>query len=631
MTTEDNIKVLCRFRPLKNEETETKHIKYTNTNILYDDISFNFDKIFNTSSSQQDIYDFSGKILLENFISGYNGTILAYGQSGCLDPETPILCYNGKIKSAKDITCNDVLIGDDFEPRKVLELFTGYSNMYLVEQIGGTNYIVNKDHILTIISNGIIIDIPVRFLIDGGIHYGLIANKKEHIVTKIKVTFLKFGKFCGWRLNKNHRFQLWDGTITHNSGKTHTMMGNEKLPGIIPNFINDLFMKVSNCNGIESIIRFSFVEIYMEQVKDLLNISNDNLKVRESKSKGIWIENVTVIPINSLSNAFDVIKKGEINRTIASTSLNKESSRSHSILMVDLIRNYINESKTTTSKMVFVDLAGSEKNKQSETSGLTLLQAKHINKSLSTLGLVIKSLVESSTHIPYRDSKLTRILTESLGGNSKTFLIINCVCSNESLDETLSTLRFGKSAKYISNKTRINIDLNLNGYRTLLLDFEKKIKDQQNIIDVLTNNDQKSNIVMIDKINKLETTILEQQNKIDELQDLLSIENEKKENIRELESRILEFSKINNELNNKIKTYESILENLEKNRHIISSKSFHVKILEKSIKDINENNRVNIQSYERKILEMEKTIKELIKDSINNEIESKRNSIINRL
>lgn len=151
---------------------------------------------------------------------------------------------------------------------------------------------------------------------------------------------------------------------------------------------------------------------------------------------------------SNATEVLNIMKKGLDNRAVNSTNMNKESSRSHSLVVLNIINNNLKDLSTKISKLYLVDLAGSEKTSKTGATGQTLEEAKSINKSLTTLGQVINNLTDSKkTHIPYRESKLTRILQESLGGNSKTCLIITCSPSRYNEAETLSTLRFGLRAK----------------------------------------------------------------------------------------------------------------------------------------------------------------------------------------
>jgi kinesin family member 5 len=156
------------------------------------------------------------------------------------------------------------------------------------------------------------------------------------------------------------------------------------------------------------------------------------------------------------------MRLGNDNRAIGVTDMNNQSSRSHSIFIMTITQTNNSDFSTKTGKLFLVDLAGSEKVSKTGAKGQTLDEAKAINKSLTTLGIVIKALTDGkSTHVPYRDSKLTRILSESLGGNSKTCLIITCSPASFNEAETISTLRFGKRAKKVRNKPKINKEVSL--------------------------------------------------------------------------------------------------------------------------------------------------------------------------
>lgn len=203
----------------------------------------------------------------------------------------------------------------------------------------------------------------------------------------------------------------------------------------------------------------SFVEIYMEQIRDLLvnggtsaSAASGGLKIRENAQRGIFIEELSHSVTPTESSMMELIKTGVQNRAVASTRMNKDSSRSHTILTLNCSRKDAATPRTTRrSTMYIVDLAGSEFVNKTNASGKVLQEAKAINKSLSALSNVIKALVEGKKHVPYRDSKLTRILQDSLGGAAKTCLILAASCSSYNIAETISTLRFGLRAKEIKN------------------------------------------------------------------------------------------------------------------------------------------------------------------------------------
>jgi kinesin family protein 5 len=170
---------------------------------------------------------------------------------------------------------------------------------------------------------------------------------------------------------------------------------------------------------------------------------------------------------------------GNDNRSIGVTDMNKQSSRSHSIFILTITQRNNADFSTKTGKLFLVDLAGSEKVGKTGAKGQTLDEAKTINKSLTSLGIVINTLTDGkSAHIPYRDSKLTRVLQESLGGNSKTCLIITCSPSIFNEAETISTLRFGKRAKEIKNKPKINKEVSVSELKLLLDKLEKTLEER---------------------------------------------------------------------------------------------------------------------------------------------------------
>ncbi|KAG2190457.1 hypothetical protein INT46_010575 [Mucor plumbeus] len=264
------------------------------------------------------------------------------------------------------------------------------------------------------------------------------------------------------------------------SGKTFTMMGadidDENTRGIIPRIIGQIFDSIMAApSNLEFTVKVSYMEIYMEKVRDLLNPSMDNLPIHEDKAHGVYVKGLLEVYVGSSEDVYEVMRNGSGNRVVASTNMNAESSRSHSIVVVTITQKNIDTGAAKSGKLYLVDLAGSEKVGKTGASGQTLEEAKKINKSLTALGMVINSLTDGkSSHVPYRDSKLTRILQESLGGNSRTTLIINCSPSSYNEAETLSTLRFGMRAKSIKNKAKVNADLSPAELKALL----KKVKTE---------------------------------------------------------------------------------------------------------------------------------------------------------
>jgi kinesin family protein 5 len=249
------------------------------------------------------------------------------------------------------------------------------------------------------------------------------------------------------------------------AGKSYTMMGgnidDDVGKGIIPRIVEQIFASIlASPSNIEYTVRVSYMEIYMERIRDLLVPQNDNLPVHEEKNRGVYVKGLLEVYVSSVQEVYEVLRRGGEARAVSSTNMNAESSRSHSIFVLTVTQKNVETGSMKSGQLFLVDLAGSEKVGKTGASGQTLEEAKKINKSLSALGMVINSLTDGkSSHIPYRDSKLTRILQESLGGNSRTTLIINCSPSSYNDAETLGTLKFGMRAKTIKNKAKVNAEL----------------------------------------------------------------------------------------------------------------------------------------------------------------------------
>ncbi|KAG9193891.1 Kinesin heavy chain [Alternaria panax] len=264
------------------------------------------------------------------------------------------------------------------------------------------------------------------------------------------------------------------------AGKSYTMMGSdmddEVGKGVIPRIIQQIFASIlASPSNIEYTVRVSYMEIYMERIRDLLVPQNDNLPVHEEKNRGVYVKGLLEVYVSSEEEVYEVLRRGGSARAVSATNMNAESSRSHSIFVITVNQKNVETGSLKSGQLFLVDLAGSEKVGKTGASGQTLEEAKKINKSLSALGMVINCLTDSKTqHIPYRDSKLTRILQESLGGNSRTTLIINCSPSSYNDAETLGTLRFGMRAKTIKNKAKVNAELSPAELKAML----KKVQGQ---------------------------------------------------------------------------------------------------------------------------------------------------------
>ncbi|KOM31824.1 hypothetical protein LR48_Vigan01g138000 [Vigna angularis] len=262
------------------------------------------------------------------------------------------------------------------------------------------------------------------------------------------------------------------------SGKTYTMLGEiEDLDvkpsphrGMTPRIFEFLFARIQaeeesrRDENLKYNCKCSFLEIYNEQITDLLDPSSTNLLLREDVKKGVYVENLSEFEVQSVSDIIRLLIQGSANRKVAATNMNRESSRSHSVFTCVIESTWEKDSTANYrfARLNLVDLAGSERQKTSGAEGERLKEAANINKSLSTLGHVIMILVDVANgkqrHIPYRDSRLTFLLQDSLGGNSKTMIIANVSPSICCATETLNTLKFAQRAKLIQNNAVVNED-----------------------------------------------------------------------------------------------------------------------------------------------------------------------------
>ncbi|CAN8106118.1 unnamed protein product [Discula destructiva] len=269
------------------------------------------------------------------------------------------------------------------------------------------------------------------------------------------------------------------------SGKSYSMMGYGKEHGIIPKICQDMFERMKAAQAADPAIRFtvevSYLEIYNERVKDLLNPgTKGNLKVREHPSTGPYVEDLAKLVVGSFEEIEHLMDEGNKARTVAATNMNATSSRSHAVFTLMLTqKKFDTETKMEAEKVAkisLVDLAGSERANSTGATGARLKEGAEINRSLSTLGRVIAALADLSTgkkkkgaasQVPYRDSVLTWLLKDSLGGNSMTAMIAAISPADINYDETLSTLRYADSAKRIKNHAVVNEDANARMIREL--------------------------------------------------------------------------------------------------------------------------------------------------------------------
>ncbi|KAG1470122.1 hypothetical protein G6F56_002865 [Rhizopus delemar] len=452
------------------------------------------------------------------------------------------------------------------------------------------------------------------------------------------------------------------------SGKTFTMMGSdiddENTKGIIPRIIEQIFTSINDApSNIEFTVKVSYMEIYMERVRDLFNPKNDNLAIHEDKTRGVYVKDLYEIYVANRDEVYKAMKNGSSNRVVAYTNMNAESSRSHSIVVITITQKNLDTGAAKSGKLYLVDLAGSEKVGKTGASGQTLEEAKKINKSLTALGMVINSLTDGkSSHVPYRDSKLTRILQESLGGNSRTTLIINCSPSSYNEAETISTLRFGMRAKSIKNKAKVNSDLSpaelkalLKRAKTETITFQTYIAALEGEVNIWRSGNTltEEKWVSLEKINKGDFSALPPASNIkaiaddtsrpttpsvvlekDEREELLKRENELMDQISEKEIELANREKLLESLKEEISYYKEQESFATKENQQMSTELSNLKLQLQKISFESKENAINVDSLKEanaellnELEELRKNLEEVriaYKDSTDNDKEKKK-------
>ncbi|KAM4028198.1 kinesin-like protein KIF13A isoform 2-T2 [Anomaloglossus baeobatrachus] len=275
------------------------------------------------------------------------------------------------------------------------------------------------------------------------------------------------------------------------SGKSFSMMGTADQPGLIPRLCCALFLRAAEEENDSQTfkVEVSYMEIYNEKVRDLLDPkgSRQSLKVREHKVLGPYVDGLSQLAVTKFEDIESLMSEGNKSRTVAATNMNEESSRSHAVFNIILTQTLFDHqsgnSGERVSKVSLVDLAGSERVSKTGAAGERLKEGSNINKSLTTLGLVISSLADQAAgkgktkFVPYRDSVLTWLLKDNLGGNSKTAMLATISPAADNYEETLSTLRYADRAKRIVNHAVVNEDPNARVIRELREEVEK-LKEQ---------------------------------------------------------------------------------------------------------------------------------------------------------
>ncbi|KDQ53292.1 hypothetical protein JAAARDRAFT_137340 [Jaapia argillacea MUCL 33604] len=243
------------------------------------------------------------------------------------------------------------------------------------------------------------------------------------------------------------------------SGKTHTMQGTKSDQGVIPRVVRSLFSKRAHLPPNQTIaFTVSYIEIYKDEVYDLL-VNRDNapkLPVRENDAGQVFVANLTKTEIGSVQEFDGLYSRATKHRSVGATNLNRASSRSHAVLTIEVAIGDLASDMTLTGKINLVDLAGSENNKLTGNDASRMAESAAINKSLSVLGQVVHALNQGASRIPYRDSKLTRLLQDALGGSAVGLLICNLAPGMKFRQDTLNTLNFAVRTKNVENKPVVN-------------------------------------------------------------------------------------------------------------------------------------------------------------------------------
>ena len=441
------------------------------------------------------------------------------------------------------------------------------------------------------------------------------------------------------------------------TGKTYTMVGDfkdQKNKGIIPRSFDYIFEQVKQDKEHKYNITVSFIQIYIEQIQDLLDPSKKEIRIREDQDKAVYLEGVTWVKVSNTNECGQVFAKGEENRTTHATLMNAHSSRSHAILIAQIEKSFVlskekiaeltkesnekikAERVMTKSFLYLVDLAGSERVKKTKAVDIRLEEAKKINFSLLTLGKCINALAEGKqTYISFRESKLTRLLQESLGGNAKTSLIVTISPSNYNTDESISSLNFASRAMKVKNKPIINKSVD---YQALCIKLQE---------DLDKLNDEYTELKMAyDKLStdyekiKNGEVLVELQKKISQniggdFKNNLSSSNSNSKNKDDFEKEKEKFKKELKKLEtfyqgvvkNKTEEYENVLKDIDK---IVFEKEQTIEKLIKDNKSLNNKNKVNeeiINDYKKEKEDLMNSITDLT-NKLNYEQESKENKSV---
>eukprot|EP00301_Raphidiophrys_heterophryoidea_P010382 c15489_g1_i1.p1 GENE.c15489_g1_i1~~c15489_g1_i1.p1 ORF type:complete len:735 (+),score=195.96 c15489_g1_i1:133-2337(+) len=338
------------------------------------------------------------------------------------------------------------------------------------------------------------------------------------------------------------------------SGKSFSMFGDIRSPefqGLVPRCCDAIFNTIHKLGGAEFSIMCSYCEIYQEKISDLLDPERNNLEIRENATKGIYVENLSWEYVVSAPDIFRLIAMGDANKVRRATKMNPNSSRSHCSFCVRVCKKERSTGRVTQTDLNLVDLAGSERIKKTEATGQTLEEAKKINLSLTALSQCIHALTSKNVSgkaafVPFRQSKLTRLLQDSLGGNSKTCMLVACSPHPDNIDETITSLQFAERCSNVKNKPVVNTKLSLEELQATLialrseLDRAKSQKkyEKPEMFDKHTSTTED----MVEEFNALADKVMEKQVEIElKMGSISNLKVEKQEIERQIEIKQLEI------------------------------------------------------------------------------------------
>ena len=424
------------------------------------------------------------------------------------------------------------------------------------------------------------------------------------------------------------------------TGKTYTM--NE----ITPLAVNQIFNGIGASDKDNEIfkIEVSIIEIYKEQVNDVLDSKKTNLNLIENKlkRKNLTIENLTTVSVNTENELNDIIYKGTIKRNTNSTTMREYTAKSHNIIIITIYRYYKDKNYLRTGTLYLCDLEGSEKiTKMNPVEGESIEEQKLVNKSLSALASVVQSLsIKNDTifHVPYRDSKLTRILAECLGGSAYTTLILTCTQNEYNLSETRNTLLFGERAKKIRNKPVINIEFNADK-NPIIKEILNKRNEEENNMDERAKKTAEFKRMYENEINQLKGQIKQLKenqnmdlNVIQELKENISLLENDKQNLKITKEKLLIKENELKDMNKKIKDLkkkcekdDELIENLKNEGNRLKKENDGIKYLEME----KEGYMQQVEEKENEIKNLEENMREKEQNirKLNSELDEKKTGI----